>query len=119
MALALNKSRKPTLQDSASLPPAPRRQETKAFPSNRAQQPFRKRSRLRRPERSPQDDDAQRLQGAIQFRRVDAVPVAENEPVGLLTRDDLSKLLDRPSWRMVGHVEVSNLACSTSMITNT
>ena len=65
------------------------------------------------------DDDAQRLQGAIQFRRVDAVPVAENEPVGLLTRDDLSKLLDRPSWRMVGHVEVSNLACSTSMITNT
>jgi ribose transport system substrate-binding protein len=30
-----------------------------------------------------------------------------------ITRDDLSKLLDRPSCgRMIGHVEVSNLTCS-------
>ena len=33
--------------------------------------------RLRRLKRSPQDDDAQRLQGAVKFRRVDAVPVVE------------------------------------------
>jgi hypothetical protein len=90
-----------------------RDEEIKTFPSNRAHEPFTKRIRLRRPKRSPQDDDTQRLQGAIQFRRVDAVPVVENEPVGLLTRDDLSKLLDRPSCgRVIGHVAVSNLACS-------
>ena len=36
----------------------------------------------------------------------------ENESVGLI-RDDLSKLLDRPSCAgMIGHVAVSNLTCS-------
>jgi len=95
------------------VPLVQRDEEIKTFPSNRAHEPFTKRIRLRRPIRSPQDDDAQRLQGAIKFRRVDAVPVVEHEPVGLLTRDGLSKLLDRPSCgRMIGHVEVSNLACS-------
>ena len=95
------------------MPLVQRNEEIKTFPSNRAHEPFAKRIRLRRPKRSPQDDDAQRLQGAIKFRRVDAVPVVKNEPVGLFTRDGLSKLLDRPSCgRMMGHVEVSNPACS-------
>jgi hypothetical protein len=105
--------RHPLFQDSSHVPLVQRDEEIKTFPSNRAHEPFTKRIRLRRPKRSPQDDDAQRLQGAIQFRRADAVPVVKNEPVGLLTRDDLSKLLDRPGCgRVIGHVEVSNLACS-------
>lgn len=95
------------------MPLVQRDEEIKTCPSNRAHEPCTKRIRLRRPKRSPQDDDAQRLQGAIQFRRVDAVPVVEHEPVGLLARDDLAKLLDRASCgRMIGHVEVRNLACS-------
>ena len=95
------------------MPLVQRDEEIKTFPSNRAHEPFTKGIRLRRPKWGPQDNDAQRLQGAIKFRRVDAVSVVENEPVGLLTRDDLSKLLDRPGCGMViGHVEVSNLACS-------
>src|SRR5215469_975737 len=103
----------PLFQDSSHVPFVQRDEEIKTFPSNNAHEPFTKRIRLRRPKRSPQDDDAQRLQGAIQFRRVDAVPVVENEPVGLVARDDLSKLLDRPGCgRMIAHVEVSNLACS-------
>src|SRR6201984_1519550 len=103
----------PLFQDSAHVPFVQRDEEIKTFSSNRAHEPFTKSIRLRRPKRSPQDDDAQRLQGAIKFRRVDAVPVVENESVGLLTRDGLSKLLDRPSCAgMIGHVEVSNLTCS-------
>jgi len=62
----------PLFQDSSHVPFVQRDEEIKTFPSNRAHEPFTKRIRLRRPKRSPQDDDAQRLQGAIQFRRVDA-----------------------------------------------
>src|SRR6201984_1534501 len=89
--------RNPLFQDSAHVPLVQRDEEIKTFPSNRAHEPFTKRIRLRRPKRSPQDNDAQRLQGAIKFRRVDAVPVVENEPVGLLTRNGLSKMLVRRS----------------------
>src|ERR1700687_332923 len=103
----------PLFQDSSHMPLVQRDEEIKTFSSDRAYQPFTESIRLRCPKRSSQDRHAQRLEGRIKLTRVDAVPVVDDESVGLVPGDDLSKLLACPSCGgMIGHVEVSNPAGS-------
>jgi len=87
-------------------------QEIKAFSPYGADEPLTKSIRLRRSKRRPQNSYAERVQRRIKFCRVDVVPVVEDEPIRLLARDDVPKLLERPGrCRMSGDVEVRNLAC--------
>jgi hypothetical protein len=60
-----------------------------------------------RSDRRAEDADAQCRHGGVGSRRVDAVPVGKDEPVGVRRRDDFPDLLPRlGGGRVTGRVDV-------------
>jgi hypothetical protein len=69
--------------------------------------------RLGRPKRRFQHSHSHRLEGGIELRRIDAIPVMHDKPIRRLTRDDFSELLECPvSGGVSRNVEVSDPARS-------
>jgi len=69
--------------------------------------------RLGRPKRRFQHYHSHRLEGGIELRRIDAIPVMHDKPIRRLTRDGFSELLECPvSGRVSRNVEVSDPARS-------
>ena len=86
-----------------------RDQPIETLPTYRADQSLAERVRLRRPRGRLQHMPSHRADRLIDRRRIDAVPIVEDEPVGRLRGDDRAELLDRPRRRrMRGDVPVQD-----------
>ncbi len=79
--------RDPLFEKAPLVPLVERDQKIQAFTANRADQSLTERVRLRSLKRRLQYLQVHRLQSRIEIARVDAVPIMEHKPVGLVTRD--------------------------------
>ena len=91
------------------MPFVERDQEIEAFPPDGPDESLAEGVRLGRVKGCLQDPHSHRPHRRIESRGVDAVPVVDHEPIGLLSGDGFAELLQGPvGRRMGGHVAVND-----------
>ena len=88
-----------------------RDQEVKALPAQADEEAFAEGIGLGRPDRSAEDPATQCRDGRVESRRIDAIPIMEDEPIPSSRREDFAELLPSPGGRRVaGDAEVKDSA---------
>src|SRR5712692_6049412 len=105
--------RDPLFEKAPQVPLVERNQKIQAFAAHCTYCSLTESVRLGSLKRCLQYPQIHRLQSKIELGRVDAVPIVECKPVGLVTSDHFAELLERPGCRGIrSDIAVSNPAGS-------